>query len=162
MIKIGEFIKIKDAECLVLDIIDGNPFVIALNIKVKTRFDVKSTNYSHSMLERTINDWFKKLDVPAITRTLDLTTMDGSKCYGTLNVKAAPLTFDEWQKYAEIITPNIKDWFWLATAWGDPKWKKWCSYTVCIVNSNGIAYHGYCNFSNKLAPAFILDKACLI
>ena len=31
--KNGEFIKVKDVECLVLDIIDGNPFVIALDTK---------------------------------------------------------------------------------------------------------------------------------
>lgn len=158
MVKIGEFIKIKGVKCLVLDIIDENPFVIALNTKIKTCFDDKSTNYNNSILERTVNDWFKKLDVPAITRIIDLTTMDGSKCYGTLKVKAAPLTFNEWREYAEIIIPNIKNWFWLATAWTDPKWKNWCSDSVCRVHSDGGAGYTGCNDNGGLVPAFILDK----
>ena len=138
MVKIGEFIEIKGVKCLVLDIIDENPFVIALDTKIKTCFDDKSTNYNNSILERIVNDWLKKLDVPTITRTLDLTAMDGSKCYGTLEVKAAPLTFGEWRKYAEIIAPNVKSSFWLATAWIDPKWKeKWSWDSVCIVNMGG-------------------------
>ena len=161
MVKIGEFIKIKGVKCLVLDIIDENPFVIALNTKIKTCFDDKSTNYNNSILERTVNDWFKKLDVPAITRIIDLTTMDGSKCYGTLKVKAAPLTFGEWQKYKEIIAPNVKNSFWLATAWIDPKWEeKWWNWdSVSIVNVIGIlGAYDYGGRNIGLAPAFILDK----
>ena len=33
--KIGEFIKIKDVKCLVLDIINKNPFIIALDTKIE-------------------------------------------------------------------------------------------------------------------------------
>ena len=162
MVKIGEFVKVKDVECLVLDIINENPFVIALDTKIESCFNDKNSNYSNSILEKTVNDWFEKLDVSAITRTIDLTTMDGSKCYGTLKTKVAPLTFDEWRKYAEIIIPNIKNWFWLVTVWADPKWDNWCKNTVCVVGTGGTAYLSPYGTSNGLAPAFILDKAYFI
>lgn len=155
--KIGETFKIKDEKLLVLDIIDGNLFVIALDIGITTIFSNNSNNYKGSTLEKATNEWFRELDVPAIPRKLDLTTMDGSKCYGTMEVKAAPLTFYEWHKYAEIIIPHVKNWFWLATAWADPKWGNWGSNFVCLVSSDSSAY-GSCYYGRGLAPAFILDK----
>ena len=157
--KIGETFKIKDTELLVLDIIDGNPFVIALDTGIKTKFSDDNTDYASSILLDKAEEWFEELDVPAISRTLDLTTMDGSKCYGTLDVDVAPLTFDEFRKYAEIIIPHIKNYFWLATAWADPKWKNWGTNFACRVSTGGTA--GYDNYANSryLAPAFILDKS---
>lgn len=157
--KIGETFKIKDAELLTLDIIDGNPFVIALDTGIQSKFAEDSNNYDGSTLEDVVDEWFEELGVPAISHVLDLTTMDGSKCYGAIEVEAAPLTFDEWRKYAEIIIPHIKGWFWLATGWADPKWKNWASTAVCVVNTDGSATtYGYDYTDGRLAPAFILDK----
>lgn len=157
-LKIGETFKIKDVELLTLDIIDGNPFVIALDTGIGSKFAEDSNNYDGSTLEDVVDEWFEELGIPAISRVLDLTTMDGSKRYGALEVEAAPLTFDEFRKYAEIIIPNIKHWFWLATGWADPKWKNWDSGSVCYVNHNGTAGSGSYYSSGGLAPAFILDK----
>lgn len=157
--KIGETFKIKDIEFLVLDIIDNNPFIIALDTGIQSKFAEDNNNYDGSTLKDVVDEWFEELNVPAISRILDLTTMDGSKCYGALEVEAAPLTFDEFRKYAEIIIPNIKNWFWLATSWADPKWKNWGSYTVCRVNGYGSAGGSRYDYGiGHLAPAFILDK----
>lgn len=162
--KIGETFKIKDEELLVLDIIDGYPFVIALDTGIETQFSDENSNYEDSILRKATDDWFEELNVPAVCRYLDLTTMDGSKCYNFIsNIKAAPLTFDEWRKYAKIIIPHIKNGFWLATAWADPKWKNWGSDFVCVVNRGGSAnynIYGYSGFG--LAPAFILSKRFLV
>lgn len=157
--KIGETFKIKDIEFLVLDIIDNNPFIIALDTGIQSKFAEDSNNYDGSILEDVVDGWFEELNVPAISRVLDLTTMDGSKCYDALEVEAAPLTFNEFRKYAEIIILNVKHWFWLATGWTDPKWKNWGSYTVCgIDNSGSVNCYDYDNSIGHLAPAFILDK----
>ena len=156
--KIGETFKIKDVELLTLDIIDGNPFVIALDTGIESIFAEDSNNYNGSTLEDAVDEWFEELGVPAIPRILDLTTMDGSKRYGTLEVGAAPLTFDEWRRYAEIIIPNTEYWFWLATGWADPKWKNWGSKSVCYVNTDGSVYYNYYDTTGRMAPAFILDK----
>lgn len=156
--KIGETFKIKNIKLLTLDIIDGNPFVIALDTGIESKFAEDSNNYDGSTLEDVVNEWFEELDVPAVSRVLDLTTMDGSKCYGALEVEAAPLTFDEWRRYAEIIIPNIKHWFWLATGWADRKWKNWGSYHVCRISGGGSMNCDHYGSSRDLAPAFILDK----
>lgn len=155
---IGDTIKVKNTELLVLDIIDNHPFVIALNTGIQTKFAEAGNNYNGSILKDAVDKWAKELDVPTIPRILDLTTMDGSKCYGSIEVEAAPLTFDEWRKYAEIIIPHTKNWFWLATGWSNPKWKNWNSNYVCGVSSDGSASAGRYNGSVGLAPAFILDK----
>ena len=84
--------------------------------------------------------------------------MDGYKGYGALNTVVAPLTFDEYRKYNHILTPHIKNWFWLVTPWGSPEKDNWASTSVCSVVSGGSAGNDDYSYSNGLAPAFILDR----
>lgn len=117
---IGKTITVNGVKCLVLDEIDGNPFVIALEVGIDFVFG-NSNNYKESTLRKGAEAWLKKTDIKAIPRNVDLTAMDGYKGYGSLNTTVAPLTFDEYRKYNHILTPHIKDSFWLVTPWGSPK-----------------------------------------
>ena len=54
-----------------------------------------------------------------ITRTVDLTALNGSKEYGTVECKVAPLTLDELRKYHGIL-PNPESWEWSVTPWSTP------------------------------------------
>ena len=155
---IGETITVNGVKCLVLDEINGNPFVIALEVEIYSVFG-DSNNYKESGSRKTIESWFKNTGIKAIARDVDLTAMDGYKGYGTLNTTVAPLTFDEYRKYNHILTPHIKNSFWLVTPWGSPKKDNWASTAVCLVGSDGSANGGnYYGNSSGLAPAFILDK----
>jgi hypothetical protein len=154
---IGKTITVNGVKCLVLDEIDGNPFVIALEVGIDFVFG-NSNNYKESTLRKGAEAWLKKTDIKAIPRNVDLTAMDGYKGYGSLNTTVAPLTFDEYRKYNHILTPHIKDSFWLVTSWGSPEKDNWASTYVCSVYSGGSANFNSCNFSDGLAPAFILDK----
>ena len=154
---IGDIITVKGVKCVVLDEINGNPFVIALDLDIESPFG-NSNNYKKSELRKRVESWFKETGIKAIARDVDLTAMDGYKGYGTLNTVVAPLTFDEYRKYNHILTPHIKNWFWLVTPWGSPEKDNWASNYVCIVNSDGSAYYISYNNSNGLAPAFILDR----
>lgn len=154
---IGETITVNGVKCLVLDEIDGNPFVIALEVGIDFVFG-NSNNYKESTLRKGAEAWLKKTGIKAIPRDVDLTAMDGYKGYGSLNTAVAPLTFDEYRKYNHILTPHIKNWFWLVTPWGSPEKDNWASYSVCSVNTDGSAYNDGYNGSSGLAPAFILDK----
>lgn len=160
--KIGETIKINGVDLLVLNIIDGNPFVIALDTGIKTKFDDDSTNYKESVLQSKVGTWFmsKFSNVKVISREVDLTAMDGDKSYGTIVTNCAPLTFDEYRKYAHILKGHIKNWFWLVTPWGALDGDSWASDGVCYVSGNGTAGYGDCNSSSGLAPAFVIDKNC--
>lgn len=154
---IGKTITVNGVKCLVLDEIDGNPFVIALEVGIDFVFG-NSNNYKESTLRKGAEAWLKKTGIKAIPRDVDLTAMDGYKGYGSLNTAVAPLTFDEYRKYNHILTPHIKNWFWLVTPWGSPEKDNWASYTVCAVYNGGSAYNLGYNGSHGLAPAFILDK----
>ena len=154
---IGETITVNGVKCLVLDEINGNPFVIALEVEIYSVFG-DSNNYKESGSRKTIESWFKNTGIKTIARDVDLTAMDGYKGYGTLNTTVAPLTFDEYRKYNHILTPHIKNSFWLVTPWGSPEKDNYYSDYVCYVGSDGSATYGYYNRSRGLAPAFILDK----
>ena len=154
---IGETITVNGVKCLVLDEIDGNPFVIALETDLESPFG-NSNNYKKSDLRKGAEAWLKKTGIKAIPRDVDLTAMDGYKGYGSLNTAVAPLTFDEYRKYNHILTPHIKNWFWLVTPWGSPEKDNWASYRVCHVYTDGSASYSFYGNSYGLAPAFILDK----
>lgn len=154
---IGKTITVNGVKCLVLDEIDGNPFVIALEVGIDFVFG-NSNNYKESTLRKGAEAWLKKTGIKAIPRDVDLTAMDGYKGYGSLNTAIAPLTFDEYRKYNHILTPHIKNWFWLVTPWGSPEKDNWASNYVCNVGTGGSADYFNYNGSTGLAPAFILDK----
>ena len=154
---IGKTITVNGVKCLVLDEIDGNPFVIALEVGIDFVFG-NSNNYKESTLRKGAEAWLKKTGIKAIPRDVDLTAMDGYKGYGSLNTAVAPLTFDEYRKYNHILTPHIKNWFWLVTPWGSPEKDNWASNSVCFVYYDGSAGYNSCSRSAGLAPAFILDK----
>ena len=154
---IGDIITVKGVKCVVLDEINGNPFVIALDLDIESPFG-NSNNYKKSELRKRVESWFKDTGIKAIARDVDLTAMDGYKGYGALNTVVAPLTFDEYRKYNHILTPHIKNWFWLVTPWGSPEKDNWASSYVCSVSGGGSASGNVYSFSRGLAPAFILDR----
>lgn len=154
---IGDIITVKGVKCVVLDEINGNPFVIALDLGIESPFG-NSNNYRKSELRKRVESWFKDTGIKAIARDVDLTAMDGYKGYGELNTVVAPLTFDEYRKYNHILTPHIKNWFWLVTPWGSPEKDNWASGNVCFVGSDGSADYASYGSSDGLAPAFILDR----
>lgn len=110
----GDIITLADVKFAVLDIIDGNLFVVALTNQGDSRFG-DSNNYASSTLRNAVENWLEGLDIDTdlvVEREIDLTTLDGYKGYGKLKVKAAPLTMDEARKYAELI-PDPDSWSWL-------------------------------------------------
>lgn len=156
----GDIITLADVKFAVLDIIDGNPFVVALTNQGSSRFG-DSNNYANSTLRNVVENWLEDLDIDTdlvMEREIDLTTLDGYKGYGKLKVKAAPLTMDEARKYAELI-PDPDDWSWLATGWGAPE--HYGSQLALYVYSNGNWDYGSCSDSYGVRPALMLSSALL-
>ena len=54
-----------------------------------------------------------------LKRAIDLTAVNGSKQYGIDTCRIAPLTFDEYRKYHDII-PKPEKWEWSVTPWSTP------------------------------------------
>ena len=156
----GDVITLAETEFVVLDIIDGCPFVVALLNQGNSKFG-DNNDYSKSFLRNAMNNWLEDFDIDSdlvMEREIDLTTLDGYKGYGKLKVKAAPLTMDEARRYAELI-PNPDSWSWLATGWGGTE-ETGSGHALCV-SSSGSWNVSYCSNSGGIRPALMLSSALL-
>ena len=156
----GDVVTLAGTEFVVLDVerrgsLPDSLFLLALESVGASEFG-SSNNYAESDLKKAVDKWLEDMDkkgldnAKLISREIDLTTLDGSGCYGKLSVKAAPLTLDEARKYADII-PNAERWCWLATGWSGPS--KSDGDLALLVNSSGDWHYNYCSNSGGIRPA---------
>lgn len=140
----GDIVTLAGTGFVVLDVerrgsLPDSLFLLALESVGASEFG-SSNNYAESDLKKAVDKWLEDMgkrgldNAKLIPREIDLTTLDGSGCYGKLSVKAAPLTLDEARKYADII-PNAERWCWLATGWSGPS-KSDGDLALCV-NSSG-------------------------
>lgn len=95
-----------------------------------------------------------------ITRTVDLTALNGSKEYGTCECKVAPLTLDELRKYHAIL-PLPESFEWSVTPWSTPEVNeddKW----VMGLSSHGNIDVSNCNGSFGSRPAFLIPSSLTV
>lgn len=91
-----------------------------------------------------------------ITRTVDLTALNGSKEYGTCECKVAPLSLDELRKYADII-PIPERFEWSVTPWSTPKVNEDDTWVMGQGSDGDIDYYN-CAFTYGSRPAFLLPS----
>lgn len=156
----GDIVTLAGTEFVVLDVerrgsLPDSLFLLALKSVGASEFG-SSNNYAESYLKKVVDKWLEDMDkigldnAKLIPREIDLTTLDGSGCYGKLSVKAAPLTLDEAREYADII-PNAERWYWLATGWSGPS-KSDGGLALCV-GSDGDWGYSYCSGSSGIRPA---------
>ncbi len=166
----GDIVRLAGIEFVVLDNnMAGSSaeeealFILALKSQGRSQFG-NDNNYTNSDLRDAVCDWLDTLanigvDIDAIKpRMLDLTTLDGYKGYGSLEVKAAPLTMDEARKYAEVI-PDCDEATWLSTGWGGPE--HFGSTYALYVSTNGVWGHSHCSNSYGVRPALVISSSLL-
>ena len=166
----GDIVKLGGIEFVVLDNnMAGSSsdeevlFILATKSQGDSRFG-DNNNYAESDLLKAVRDWLNELEGKGVdiyklrSRRLDLTTLDGYKGYGTMEVHAAPLTIDEARKYAEVI-PNCDDLTWLVTGWGGPGHLGESS--VLRVLSNGDWYYSSASYSRGIRPALVIPSSLL-
>ena len=95
-----------------------------------------------------------------ITRTVDLTALNGSKEYGTCEAKVAPLTLDELRKYHGII-PKPKVWEWSATPWSTPNVDEDDTWVLGL-DSGGNLNGSFCSFTYGARPAFLIPSTLTV
>lgn len=91
-----------------------------------------------------------------ITRTIDLTALNGSTEYGTCEAKIAPLTLDELRKYHGII-PIPDSFDWSVTPWSTPKVNEDDTWVMGL-GSSGDIYRYSCTGTYGSRPAFLLPS----
>lgn len=91
-----------------------------------------------------------------IPRTVDLTALNGSKEYGTVECKVAPLTLDELRKYHGILS-NPESWEWSVTPWSTPCVDDDHIWVLGLISDGGLS-SDYCSGTHGSRPAFLIPS----
>jgi len=158
-VKPGTTVKYHGEPCIVLEHRTDDTLLAVLE-QIKRPFG-STNNFAASDLRAHLNGPY--LDTltggntdEIITRTVDLTALNGSKEYGTCEAKVAPLTLDELRKYHGIL-PNPECWEWSATPWSTPcvdDDNEW----VLGLNSGGSVDSYNCGNTYASRPAFLIPS----
>ena len=155
----GKTVLYREETCIVLEHREDGTLLMSVE-RVVHQFG-SSNNFAGSSLRNHLNSAFLGIITQGhqdevITRTVDLTALNGSKEYGTVECKVAPLTLDELRKYHGII-PKPKVWEWSATPWstsndnGDDAW-------VLGVYTSGSIDSCSCSNTYGSRPAFLIPS----
>lgn len=171
----GRIFNFAGEKFVVMEQRDGATFVLLAQSKESCPFNDKDdaenrNDYTCSTLKERIDKW-----VEALPRTseeaaailpfeVDLSCTDRSKSYGTITVKAAPLTLWQYGQFKELIALNEDDWYWLVTPWAC-RWLRSPNTNntngVWIVSSGGGEYRLAASYSLGIRPALILNSDLL-
>lgn len=172
----GRIFNFAGEQFVVLEQRDGAAFVLLAQSKESCPFNDKDNaenrnDYTRSTLKERIDKWVETLprtskEAAAILPfEVDLSCTDRSKSYGTITVKAAPLTLWQYGQFKELIPLNEDDWYWLVTPWAC-WWLRspYTNYTndVWYVYSNGNCNGNYASDSSGIRPALLLNSDLLI
>lgn len=153
----GKAISYRGEPCIVLEHRQDGTLLMDVEW-VKHQFG-SSNNFAVSPLRTHLNSVYLDgitQDHPEeiIPRTVDLTALNGSKEYGTVECKVAPLTLDELRKYHGIL-PNPESWEWSVTPWSTP----------CVdddhawyLDSDGNLNYDSCSGTHGSRPAFLIPS----
>ena len=172
----GQIFNFAGEQFVVMEQRDGAAFVLLAQSKESCPFNDKDNaenrnDYTCSTLKESIDKW-----VEALPRTsaeaaailpfeVDLSCTDRSKSYGTITVKAAPLTLWQYGQFKELIPLNEDDWYWLVTPWAC-RWLR-SPYTgstvrVWYVDTDGDYSNRHASYSNGIRPALLLNSDLLV
>ncbi len=162
-IQVGNTCKTETMEHIVLEHLpDGKTVCIAKNIVERMIFDEKKGIYTDSNIRKHLNSKFLdelSAEVGAeniIEHTVDLTTVEGSKKYGSVQDKVSLLTCDLFRKYHDILEKyNLCTWWWLATPIAVPGWDD----VVRAVRNIGILVYLYYYCVGGVRPFYILNSS---
>ena len=172
----GRIFNFAGEKFVVMEQRDGTAFVLLAQSKESCPFNDKDdaenrNDYTRSTLKERIDKW-----VEALPRTseeaaailpfeVDLSCTDRSKSYGTITVKAAPLTLWQYGQFKELIPLNEDDWYWLVTPWAC-RWLRSpiTNYTnvVWCVSTNGDCSYYSASGSYGIRPALLLNSDLLV
>lgn len=93
-----------------------------------------------------------------LVHTVDLTSDDGLKCYGTVERRMSLLTTEQYRHYVEILDKHKLDkWWWLATPYSTPKHEN-DEWVKCVSPSGIIGYNDCNRHFSGVRPFCILKS----
>lgn len=155
----GQTVNYHGEPCLVLE--HRKDGTMLLHLDQMTHAFGSSNNFAASSLRAHLNGPYLASLTDGnpdeiITRTVDLTALNGSKEYGSCECKVAPLTIDELRKYHDIL-PIPERFEWSVTPWSTPAVNKDDTWVMGLL-SGGNIYGSSCNNSHGSRPAFLIPS----
>lgn len=155
----GKTVNYHGEPCLVLE--HRKDGTLMLHLDQTTLAFGDSNNYATSHLRAYLNDPYLRSITDGnpdeiITRTVDLTALNGSREYGTCDCKVAPLTLDEIRKYHDIL-PLPESLKWSVTPWSTET-DTW----VMGLNFDGILCRYNCGSFCGCYPAFVVSPSLTV
>lgn len=155
----GQTVNYHGEPCLVLE--HRKDGTMLLHLDQMTHAFGSSNNFAASSLRAHLNGPYLASLTDGnpdeiITRTVDLTALNGSKEYGSCECKVAPLTIDELRKYHDIL-PLPERFEWSVTPWSTPAVNEDDTWVMWL-NSNGRIDNDDCGVSFGSRPAFLIPS----
>ena len=149
----GKTVDYHGEPCLVLE--HRKDGTLMLHLDQMTHAFGSSNNFAASSLRSHLNGPYLRSLTDGnpdeiITRTVDLTALNGSKEYGTCECKVAPLTLDELRKYHDIL-PLPESFEWSVTPWSTPEVNEDDKWEMGLNTSGNVNYYG-CTYTFGPAP----------
>ena len=162
-IAVGETCKIGEHEFIVLEQLGDTTAIIRKNLLPDQQFG-NSNNFDGSDVGRTCYDFAAEIAAiigaeNIVEHTVDLTSDDGLKDYGTIKSRCSLLTTDLYRRYVDILDsfkPNA--WWWLATAHSTKRHEN-DSWVKCVSPSGSIDYDHCGNYGVSGVRPFCILKS---
>lgn len=160
----GKTVDYHGEPCLVLE--HRKDGTLMLHLDQMTHAFGSSNNFAASSLRSHLNGPYLRSLTDGnpdeiITRTVDLTALNGSKEYGTCECKVAPLTLDELRKYHDII-PLPESFEWSVTPWSTPEVNEDDKWVMGLYSNGNIYRNIYCYISYGSRPAFLIPSSLTV
>lgn len=155
----GQTVNYHGEPCLVLE--HRKDGTMLLHLDQMTHAFGGSNNFAASSLRSHLNGPYLRSLTDGnpdeiITRTVDLTALNGSKEYGSCECKVAPLTIDELRKYHDIL-PIPERFEWSVTPWSTPKVDEDDTWVLGLYSNGNISSRN-CLYSRGSRPAFLIPS----
>ena len=162
---VGEIVTIDNYEYIVLE---QNNFTCTTSLLMKDLLqdDVNfgdTLDFKTSNIKKLLDKFALELEKEVgkdnvIEHTVDLTSDDGLKDYGTTTAKVSLLTCDLYRKFVYIIDKfKLDKWWWLATPFSTPT-HGYNTLVKCVSPRGSIDYYSCSCISNGVRPFCILNS----
>lgn len=162
-VEVGNTFKTETMKHIVLEHLpDGKTVCMLKDFYKRAKFDNDSNDYKKSSIRKMLNtEFLDKLSAEVgaeniIEHTVDLTSDEGSKKYGSVQDKISLPTCEIIRKYHDILEKyNPGRWWWLATPIAVPGWDD----CVRVVNDSGLLSYNIYNNGGGVRPFYILNSS---
>lgn len=160
----GKTVDYHGEPCLVLE--HRKDGTLMLHLDQMTHAFGSSNNFAASSLRSHLNGPYLRSLTDGnpdeiITRTVDLTALNGSKEYGTCECKVAPLTLDELRKYHAIL-PLPESFEWSVTPWSTPEVNEDDKWVMGLDTGGNVNSYYYCTDAYGSRPAFLIPSSLTV